>query len=516
MKDRGARTRWEAAYRDTVATLSSRPYIVGLALFVVACCTRLLLIGTARFLGDEIEQWEMATRIVKGEEYPLLGREITTMAHSPHLPGPIFFYLMALPLFISRAPEACNAMVAVLGATATVIYWSALRPYFGLLGATFAAFFMACMPWSSLYADRIWNPNAVVIFVAIAFYAACRVRRKPSFGGVVLLFVSAAAIPQFHLSAPVVWIPLIPIAWPSIRKWRWYWPLVGVVCAAALYVPMVVSEVRHHWENTRYLLHDTAEKTLDYRRVPLWAFRLLTLDISYHEIPAYWGGAHTEKEMLRFALHGSPDFRFNFARRLVLGLSAGFAALAVIVATLDAWRMARHGRPRPFYWAALLALITNTALLGLSHKAIYGHYIHLPLPFYFVAFAAIGRDARRWNVTNKALTFGMAAAICVGGIDAATWESRTLDARNGLRTMRQVIAAIRSDAPGVAEVNIKFPTRVADRGYRVVAGFDKDHPLKLGKDGPHYELLLARRHAPAGARLVKKCGPLTLYRLPDA
>jgi hypothetical protein len=503
-------TRWARVWRNALAIVSSRTFLVGLVLFVLACAARLALIRTAHFLGDEIFMWQTAGGIARGTDFPLLGPDITG-GEAKH-PGPLFYYLMALPLLVNGAPEVCNAFVAVLGGASVVVYWSALRPYFGLPGATFAASFMACMPWSTLYADRIWNPNAVGIVVALAFWAACRLRRKPSIGALILLFGSAAAIPQFHMSAPMVWLALIPICAPSIRQWRWYGWLAALACAVLLYVPMLIHEFTTHWGNTRAFLSESSVGTAtDYWRVPLWAFRLLTLDISYHQIPCY-RGTHTETEMLRFLVHGNEDFRFSTARRCVLGLSIAFAGFALVVAARDTW--GSRARPRPFFWAAVIGLATNTALLGLTRKTIFGHYVDLLLPFYFVAFAAVGRAAWHSTPTRAWLTYCAGVLICVGGIDAAIWESTELDARSGLRTIRAVVRAIRLDQPGTRTAHLDFDFPADDGGYGVAGAFDPERPpLTFGSDGPRYELMLRRSVRPPGARLVATTGPVTLYRL---
>jgi hypothetical protein len=410
--------------------LGPLPRRVGLLLLLPACATRLALIYTSRFNGDELHFWEAASGIANGTSFPLLGPSITGGGASH--PGPLFYYLMAIPVFFSKAPEASNAFVALLGGFSVLLYWSALRPYFGLPGSTLAAVMMSCMPWSTLYSDRIWNPNALVFLVAVAFWAACRLRREASLAVLILLVMSSAGMPQFHMSTPMVWLALVPIFLPSVRKWRWYWPLVAFACAAVLYVPMLIHEHRTHWENARLFLSETGANTSDdWKRVPAWAFRLLTLDISYHQLHSYWG-QHTEAEMLAFLAHGSSDFGWSPERRFFLGLSVIFAGVALAVWLVRASKEGRHGPARIFLTAALVGLAANTALLGFAHKPVYGHYVDCLLPFYFVAFAELGRAVTDWR--GKWLVHGVAALVCVGGIDSTLWVSRELDARAGLGT----------------------------------------------------------------------------------
>jgi hypothetical protein len=418
---------------------------------------------------------------------------------------------MAIPLFVSRLPDACNAFVAILGGVSVLLYWSALRPYFGMAGATLAAALMACMPWSELYGDRIWNPNVLVFFVALAFWAACRLRRDPSLGAVVLLFVSSAAMPQLHMSSPMVWLALVPLFLPSVRKWRWYWPLVALACAAVLYVPMFVSEHRTDWNNARLFLAETGTQASDdWKRVPAWAFRLLTLDVSYHQLHSYWG-EHTERQMLEFLRDGNVDFTWNPARHFALGLSVVLAAGALVAWVVGAARGGKGAPARPFLLAAVGGVVANTALLGLTHKSAQGHYVQSLLPFYFVAFAELGRMATGWRRARWAV-LGAAALVCVGGVDSARWVSGELDARNGLGTMRRVFAAIKADRPEYSSVTLTITYRPWIANYVAVA--DLSMGVLSLRGGPQYRLTLHYEPAPAGAKLVARLGPVTLYTWP--
>jgi hypothetical protein len=481
---------------------------IGLSILLLACATRLVLIRTSRFSGDEAVHWKAALGIANGTSFPLLGPSIT--GGGACIPGPLHYYVMAIPLLFSRAPDGCNAVTALLGGFSVLLYWSALRPYFGLAGSTLAAGMMACMPWSTLYADRIWNPNTLPFFVALAFWAACRLRREASLGAVILLFVSSAAMPQLHMSAPMVWLALVPIFLPSVRKWRWYWPLVALACALLLYTPMFLHEFRTHWENTRLFLSESGgDRSDDWKRVPAWAFRLLTLDISYHQLHSYWG-QHTEAEMLHFVEHGDADFTWSGVRWFFLGLSVLLAAGAVGLWLVRAWRGGRREPAWVFLSAALVGLAANTALLGFAHKPVYGHYVHSLLPFYFVAFAELGRVVSQTR--GKWLVYGVAAIVCIGGVDSALWVSRVLDARNGLGTMYAAIAAIKKTSPPRSSPSVTFSYRASEFAFEAVA--DLSGQKLSGRGSPRYRFMLRDEAPPGGARLVTQLGPVTLYTWP--
>jgi len=489
--------------------VAAHPALIAVALFALASAARLALVLTSRFNGDEVDFWGAGRDIASGIAFPLLGPPIT--GGGAQHPGPLLYWVIAIPMLLTHAPEAANAFVALLGGLTVVLYWQSLRSYFGEMGALLAAVMMACSPWSTMYADRVWNPNVVGIFVAIAFWASCRLRRSPSLLVVVVLFMSMAAMPQLHMSSPIVWAALVPIWLPSVRKWRWYWPLLAVAGALLLYVPMLISELRNHWENVRTFLQETSSNTSsDFVRTPLWAFRLLTLDVTYHQMHGYWG-PHTEGEMLSFIFHGNADFQWNVARWFVLFLSVALALFALVSGAIHAWNKEGRREAHPFFWAAVVGLLANTALLGVAHKEIFGHYVQALLPFYFVAFAELGR----WAATDARLSLlvsGAAALVCVGGVDAATWVSGTMDARSGLRTVRRVIAAVEEDDPKAMQAGIYFDFRTNPRAYDAISLMNPAHPVRFGY-GSKYQLLLNRSPAPAGGKLLLQTGPVTLYRM---
>ncbi len=495
---------------------------LAIVLFLVALAARLALVFTSRFAGDEAPFWEVARGIAKGTSFPTLGPSITGGA-ARH-PGPAFYWLMALPQLVSSAPEVTNAYVAVLGAISVVLYFHALRPFFDDAGAGLAALFMACMPWSTLYWDRIWNPNVLGFLVALAFWSACRLRRDPSSSAVALLLVACAAMPQFHLSSPVVWCALAALVVPTARGWSRRWAAVGAGLGLALYVPFAYSEIVTRGADTRAFLAETgANASFDFVRVPLWAFRLLTLDVSYHQLYGYWG-VRSERELLAAVVRGTPDFPWSAWRFALVVLSVA-VALAALAAALDRARRrtpvtpqaAPNGDPvatgaRPFLWAATVGLAANVALLGIARKPIFGHYVHALLPFYFVAFAELGC----WTKEHARFLWPIGAAcalVLVGGLEAAQRISRRLDARNGLWTIRHVLAALRADRPDATGVRLDFDYRASREGYRVLSALLYGRSLSTTEGTGEYRLQVTEHDPPPGALRLLETGPVTLYKL---
>ena len=144
-----------------------------------------------------------------------------------------------------------------MGAAAVWMFWYALRRPFGEGAAAFAATIMAFSPWSALFADRVWNPNAFLVFATLALLAAVKLRERPDSAWAAVLPVACLILPQLHSSAPVVWLALVPLVWGRVRRWNRRWLAIGLVVAALLYIPLAIHEAQTGFGNTRAFIAET-------------------------------------------------------------------------------------------------------------------------------------------------------------------------------------------------------------------------------------------------------------------
>ena len=428
---------------------------------VIAALLRVALLPTARFGGDEALFFQIGCDIVEGRAFPILGTQITDGAAL--LPGPTFLYLMALPLLIVKVPEAQYLFTELLGAGAVGAFYLAMRRPFGARGAFVSSLLLACAPWAALFADRTWNPNALVSLECVALLAAVRVRENPSSRWLAAFLPLCAVMPHFHMGAPVAWAGLVVVVWPTVRAWKGRVLLVGVLLSLLLYVPLTVHELATGFENTRNFIREMLapkeRHPTSFLWVPVYVVRFLSLDVTYHELTGYWGGPD-ELRCLHALWFGSTPRPFHPLRVLDLIASLVLVASMGIVVVTQAVRARSVGG---FGGAFLLALACNLALLGLTGKQVFGHYAILLLPFAFVGYAALGRAvfddaARGWRVVTVVLL----ALFCVGGFEATLSVSRHVDGRIGLQVHRQAMRAIVDD--GVREHSESEPVRL-DFGY---------------------------------------------------
>jgi hypothetical protein len=517
----------------------SRSVWIGAAIFVAAAALRLALVETARFTGDEARDYQIGMDIAHGVRFPMLGPVITS--GQAQLPGPFSYWLIALPQLLTRAPEAGNVFFELMGAAAVWMFWYALRRPFGDGPATFAALLMAFSPWSALFGDRVWNPNAFLVFDTLALLAAVKVRERPDSPWAAVLPVACLILPQLHSSAPVVWLALVPIVWGSVRRWNRRWLALGVLVGALLYIPLAIHEAKTGFGNARAFFAETLGghkkgppgANLSFLLSPIYILRFLTLDVTYHELSGYWGGLN-EPAAWRALWHGSPARPFHPLRLVALLASLALVAAAA-AASIRGALARRHAVDanagsgpaaaaslRPFALSALIAVVADVGLLALTSKQVFAHYVTPTLPFVFMLFAAGARASfadRRLRVAMVAL----AAIVCAGGIEATLSISRRIDGRNGLGVHRAVARRVLDDCAAAGRAPAACPTRL-DFGFIAMAYthgiFTRtalQAPIRWETAPNGFAYRLQKRDDPppsgAGAFAITNSGPVNLFRL---
>lgn len=497
--------------------MTARWWLPGAIVFVCALALRLALLHTARFGGDEALFFRIGMDIVEGKGFPLLGTQITD--GKGMLPGPTFLYVMALPLLLVRAPEAQYAFVEILGAVTVALFWHAMRRPFGERAAFFAGMLMAFSPWSTLYADRTWNPNVMPFVLVLALLAVVRLRENPRSPWLAVFLPAFAVMPHFHMSAPVAWAGLAVLVFQTLRQWDRRWLGIGLALAAMLYIPLLVHELQTGFGNTRNIFAETVGNMAGHERhatsflwIPVYAFRFLTLDATYHELTGYWGGPD-ELACLKGAWAGTPPRPFHPLRVVALASSIALALGAL-------WR-ARHGWRSIWALAFLAALVVNMALLGLAGKQVFGHYVTNLFPFVFVSFASLGRAlagaAARAHARARVAIIALGLVFCVGGAEVTLMVSRRVDARIGLEVHRRTMEKIRDDAAreGFQRFNLEFRYRSSHYDWAIYASRAMKLDLQIDRGAP-VVYRLVEKHKPGTGRF--KEGPIDvghafLYRI---
>jgi hypothetical protein len=431
------------------------------ALILLGLGVRIWATGEARFTEEESLFWRTARQIAAGVDLPLYGPSLT--GSPAHHPGPLFYYLMALPQALGSSPRLGGVFVAVLHAGAGAAVGSAFARVGGRAAGRAGLALWVFAPWDVLYADRIWLSCVAPAWATFLLYAALRASDGPRWQAALLFF--AVTAPQLHMSAPIVWASAA--AWLALGPGvRWSRPAAaaGLALGLATYAPTYLFELTHGLENTQAILRNSGGKAglVTVVNSPLRVFGNAVLagtsEISYHFMRGYWQ-AFVERDVYLSPTgwqawlhrHGplwapvhlsSLGLAFAAWGAAVGGLGRRAQALASQVAGWRARLAALRGLdPGDRLTLALLAGLGAAVLLLIaSRKGYYPHYSNLLVPF---ALWPVARGlASAWAAGGRwrgAAAAGLAvSAVAMAGATAKYY--REVDALNGLTTTEALVA----------------------------------------------------------------------------
>jgi hypothetical protein len=181
--------------------------------------------------------------------------------------GPLYYYMMALPLLIANfSPVGPAVFIALLGVATVAFVWWAGREWFGKWTGLIAAGLYAISPTVIYYSRSSWNPNIMPFFALLSIYSIWKVWRNRKFGWLIVLGISFACVLQSHYLGLLL-IPTLLIFWaltflhfknwnsirnwtPEVRKFVKY-SLLSLGIFAVLMSPLFFFDLRHNWMNIR-------------------------------------------------------------------------------------------------------------------------------------------------------------------------------------------------------------------------------------------------------------------------
>jgi hypothetical protein len=208
-------------------------------------------------ITDELLSYRVALGLDAGEERAFyIGQP---NFKSGKLPGPLWALFWLVGLKIGGSAEAVCVMMIVLN---TIVIYLVYRLAENLLGPTYslwAALFFATSPWAVHYSVGSWNPLPMAFFGALLYLALWDVVTRQNSRNIVWVCLLVAIMPHFHMMAMFVAPVVVLILWLSFWRLNRRWLVGGVLAAGLLYVPYILGEARHGWENTRKILMGRTE-----------------------------------------------------------------------------------------------------------------------------------------------------------------------------------------------------------------------------------------------------------------
>ena len=427
--------------------MGESPWAVA-ALLALALAVRIYAVHHARFDRDEAATWEIALRIARGERFPTVGPGISRS--DAGTPGPLFFYLMALPQLVTSHPLAGGTFVAVLNVGALGLIFLAYRGGWDAVVAGLWLLTTVCSPWSVVAADRAWTPNLFVPMCAVVLWSTVRMGRVPDSRAAAALAFTLLAGLQIHLPALHLW-PLAATALAVLRpRVNLRWLCAGAVAGMLSYAPYVAHEAMTGFSNTRLLLSRGPAGTLGAGAAAsllyLW-LSMATTDVSFLVAQGYWGGFDAAGFWAQGGLARTAAFygSVHASAPLLAMQAAGWALLAGGLALLARPRRS-EGEPRLFAYLFAAAAGSILMLYLVTRRGGFAHYVGLLAPLASVPLLAALRLLLRRPAAG-ALAAVYAAAAPVAGLLLVVAFYR-LDSRQSIPQQVQIVKYVAQRSEG--------------------------------------------------------------------
>lgn len=226
-----------------------------LLLFILALGTFLRFYqirGHATFLGDEGRDAIIVKRMIVDHKFTLLG---PTVSFGNLYLGPIYYYFMILPLWLTRLdPVGPAMMVASFGVMSIFLVYLLGREFFDKVAGLTAACLYAVSYPIIVHTRSSWNPNPVPLFALLTIYGIWRIAKNKDGRWLALVGACLGIIFQLHYIA-FAFIGSVFLIFLILKirlKWRWY--LLGIFSFLALISPQILFELRHHFVNFKAMI----------------------------------------------------------------------------------------------------------------------------------------------------------------------------------------------------------------------------------------------------------------------
>jgi len=351
--------------------------LIVLVLLVAAFLRLYKIRDTLLFLGDQGRDVLVVKRMLVDHKFTLLG---PTASVGGFYLGPIYYYFMLLPLWLSRLdPVGPAVMVALVGVAGA---WLIYRLASFLVGKSFALLpaFLWAVSSPLVKSQRFsWNPNVLPFFSLLFFYWAYRWRRhqRPLF----LVFAGGClgvALQLHYLSLILLPLSLVVIFRPPLSRW-FKDALFMALGGAITFSPFILFELRHRFPNTRTIIDFLTRKD---SAVTLQGFK--------------------------------PHERFWLLSRRLFQYALGFEGIdwivdLLIIALLLLTLYYLLRRRSTYTLRLFFAWIAGLLILGLYQGQIYDYYFNFLVPLPFLLLAVLFRFL--WKKQKQLATLSILAFL---------------------------------------------------------------------------------------------------------
>jgi len=162
------------------------------------------------FQSHVIGDLELAEKIADGTYFPLSG--LTSGRHPYGVQqtfGPLFSYLLAIPLFVKDSYIFAVGFVAVLNILAVMIAYKFIAEFFDPKTALIGAAFYATNPWAIFFSDIMTNAFVVPFFSVLFIYCLFKFAISKQDIYIIPAIILSALMLQLHLGTLLLAILLV-------------------------------------------------------------------------------------------------------------------------------------------------------------------------------------------------------------------------------------------------------------------------------------------------------------------
>lgn len=203
------------------------------------------------------------------------------------LPGPLWtlFGVALFKLGGNSAEGALYWMATVNSVTVYLVYLLAKRFFQPGLALLTTAFY-ALAPWTVYYSYGLYNPVPLDLIGVLLFLTLWNTISRADSKQVFWVPLLCAMIPQFHMIGVFVIPAVLLLLYLSPVKLNRGWLVAGVVAGMLLYVPYLIGDMQHHWQNLKALAEGDKDSSYS-----VSALKVITAPVTIlSSIPAGWTG----------------------------------------------------------------------------------------------------------------------------------------------------------------------------------------------------------------------------------
>ncbi len=338
-------------------------FIILLALFL-----RVYRIGEfMTFLGDEGRDVRIVRDLITHGNLVFIGPQ--TSIGNMYL-GPLYYYMMAPALWLSRlnpvGPAIMNALLGTLTVFLTYLFG---RQWFGKWSGLIAALLYAVSPVAIVYSRSSWNPNPMPLFALLCIWGIYEVRQNKKY----------------------FWLPLIGVFFAFALQMHYLGLLLAPVLG--LYWLLTLLQVKKDPGQKSVLIRQTIYAVLLFLLLmsPLVLFDIKHQGMNFNAFKAFFSDRQTTVN-----LNPARSDRFipvitGAFQDLVLGRQNFFPGLVAIVTGILYFFAYRRSKNKAPYTLLFLWLLLGFLGLGVYKQHVYIHYLGFLYPcFYLILGTSLG------------------------------------------------------------------------------------------------------------------------------